>query len=292
MTFVTDSSRSTGGAPPPLGHECPPSSTRYAVTGASHPGQVLTLTWAVGFVLLIACVNLANLLLSRSSARRREMGVRSSLGAGRGRLVRQLMTESVLLSSIGAVFGLALAWGGTRLLVTVDPSILPRATNIAIDLQALGFTAGIAVLTGMLFGLAPALHLAGSDLNSALRESGRGNAIGFRRNRLRSMLVIGEVALSLVLLSGAGCRKPRSEPSASNVPNGSSQGDRMRTLGRANEPNGDEPVNSPDTRLSMSATTHSAELVPDARRSGAIVTIPVPDDRDVLAVGPWVRGRD
>ena len=178
-------------------------SLQEAAVGKIRPA-LLTLTAAVGFVLLIACVNLANLLLSRSAARRREMGVRSSLGAGRGRLIRQLLTESVLLAGLGAAVGLAFAWAGTRMLVTLSPDILPRAAEIALDGRALGFTAAIAVLTGILFGLAPALHMAKTDLMAALRDGGRGNAIGFRRNRLRSALVVGEVALALVLLSGAG----------------------------------------------------------------------------------------
>jgi putative ABC transport system permease protein len=165
---------------------------------------MITLTAAVGFVLLIACVNLANLLLSRSTARRREMAIRGSLGAGRGRLIRQLLTESVLLGLLGAVFGLALAKLGTGLLVNLSPDILPRAKEIALDVRALGFTGAIAVLTGLLFGLAPAIHMAKADLMAAMRDGGRGNAIGFRRNRLRSVLVVGEVALALVLLSGAG----------------------------------------------------------------------------------------
>jgi putative ABC transport system permease protein len=155
-------------------------------------------------VLLIACVNLANLLLSRSAARRREIGVRSSLGAGRGRLIRQLLTESALLSSLGAAVGLLLAWAATRPLSAISPNILPRASEVALDGRVVLFTAGIAILTGILFGLAPALHMAKADLMSALREGARGNAIGFRRNRLRGVLVIGEVALALVLLSGAG----------------------------------------------------------------------------------------
>jgi putative ABC transport system permease protein len=179
------------------------SSLQEAAVGKIRP-TLLTLTAAVGFVLLIACVNLANLLLSRSAARRREMGIRSSLGAGRGRLIRQLLTESVLLAGLGAAAGLALAWAGTRMLVTLSPNILPRASEIAMDTPALGFTAAIAVLTGILFGLAPAIHMAKTDLMAALRDGGRGNAIGFRRNRLRSVLVVGEVALALVLLSGAG----------------------------------------------------------------------------------------
>jgi putative ABC transport system permease protein len=174
-----------------------------AVVGRVRPAM-LTLTAAVGFVLLIACVNLANLLLSRSASRRREIGIRSSLGARTSRLIRQFLTESVLLAAIGAATGLLLAWVGTRLLTGLNPDILPRARDIALNGRALGFTAGIAVLTGILFGLAPAIHMAKADLMAALREGARGNAIGFRRNRLRSVLVVGEVALALVLLSGAG----------------------------------------------------------------------------------------
>jgi len=178
-------------------------SLQESMVGRIRPAM-LTLAASVGFVLLIACVNLANLLLSRSSARRREFGIRSSLGAGQTRIIRQLLTESVILAFLGALAGLALAWTGTRLLVNLSPTILPRASEIAIDGRALGFTALIAILTGILFGLAPAIALSKTDLASALREGGRGNALGFRRNRLRSALVVGEVALALVLLSGAG----------------------------------------------------------------------------------------
>ncbi|HWC95114.1 MAG TPA: ABC transporter permease [Candidatus Sulfopaludibacter sp.] len=178
-------------------------SLQEASVGKVRPAMV-TLTAAVGFVLLIACVNLANLLLSRSAARRREIGIRNALGAGRARLVRQLLTESSLLSILGAAVGLGLAYAGTRLLVTLTPDILPRAAEIGMDVRVLLFTAAIAVFTGVLFGLAPAIQMARTDVNSALREGGRGNAMGFRRNRLRSVLVIGEVALALVLLSGAG----------------------------------------------------------------------------------------
>src|SRR5262249_31964298 len=179
------------------------SSLQEAAVGRIRPAM-LTLSAAVGFVLLIACVNLANLLLSRSSARGKEIGVRASLGAGRWRLIRQLLTESLLLSATGAVVGLALALVATRPLANMSPAILPRAGEIALDLNALAFTAAIAVLTGLLFGIAPALHMVRTDLIAALREGARGNAIGFRRNRLRSVLVTGEVALALILLCGAG----------------------------------------------------------------------------------------
>jgi len=178
-------------------------SLRESGVGKVRP-SIITLTAAVGFVLLIACVNLANLLLSRSAARRREIGIRNAMGAGRGRLIRQLLTESVLLSSLGAAAGLLLAKAGTGLLVNLTPDILPRAAEIGVDARVLAFTAAIAIFTGILFGLAPAIQMARSDLNSALREGGRGNSMGFRRNSLRSMLVVAEVALALVLLSGAG----------------------------------------------------------------------------------------
>jgi putative ABC transport system permease protein len=159
---------------------------------------------AVGFVLLIACVNLANLLLSRSSSRRKEIGIRGALGAGKARLIRQLLTESLVLSAFGTALGLALAWAGTRLLTNVSPGILPRAAEIAVDFRVVLVTAAIGMLTGLLFGLAPALQMARADLHSSLRDGGRGNSMGFRRNLVRSALVTGEVALALVLLSGAG----------------------------------------------------------------------------------------
>ncbi len=173
------------------------------VVGKVRP-MMLTLLAAVGFVLLIACVNLANLLLSRSAVRRKEIGIRGALGASSGRLVRQLLTESLVLSAFGTLLGVGIGWAATRMLTSVSPDILPRAPEISLDLRALAVTAAIGVLTGLFFGLAPALQMARADLNSSLREGGRGNSIGFRRNIVRSVLVTGEVALALALLAGAG----------------------------------------------------------------------------------------
>jgi putative ABC transport system permease protein len=165
---------------------------------------LLTLAAAVGFVLLIACANLANLLLSRSAARRHEIGIRNALGAGKSRLVRQFLTESLLLAAAGAALGLVLSWGGTQLLVNLGSDTLPRAKEIAVNGRVLAFTAAVAIFTVILFGLGPAILMAKIDVQAALRAGGRGSSTLFRRNRLGGVLVICEMALSLVLLSGTG----------------------------------------------------------------------------------------
>jgi predicted permease len=167
---------------------------------------LLVLLGAVGFVLLIACVNVANLLLARSMARQREFSVRAALGAGQIRVLRQLLTESVLLSALGGGFGLILAKWGTAAALVAVPETVPRAEEIGIHLPVLLFTILVSVLTGIMFGLLPAIKMSRTDISGRLKDSVR--AISGPRTRMQSALVIGEMAMALVLLVGAGlmCR--------------------------------------------------------------------------------------
>ena len=165
---------------------------------------LLILFGAVALVLLIACANVASLLLSRALGRRREIAVRTAMGASRGGLIRQLLIESILLAIVGGGLGAVLSAWGTRALASLARDTLPRSAEIHSDTSVLAFTLGVSVLAGILFGLVPALRISRPDLNSDLRSEGRGSTSGRRRNALRNLLVVSQVALSLVLSIGAG----------------------------------------------------------------------------------------
>jgi predicted permease len=158
----------------------------------------------VGIVMLIACANVANLLLVRTEARQQELAIRAALGAARGRIVRQLLLESLLLGVIGGALGVALAYGGLRLLVAIGPANLPRLSEISLDARALGFTLVLSLLSGLLFGLIPALKYAGPRIPVALQSAGRTASVSRERHHSRDLLVITQVAMALILLVSAG----------------------------------------------------------------------------------------
>ncbi len=168
---------------------------------------LMVLLGAVGFVLLIACANVANLLLARASVRKRELATRAALGAGRGQIIRQLLTESLALSFVGGLLGLAVGFSGVRLLLSISPGDIPRigedGSAIGLDYRVLLFTLSISLLTGVLFGLVPAISAARPDLTTSLNENSSRSGMGLRHGNIRSLLVVSEIALALVLVIGA-----------------------------------------------------------------------------------------
>jgi putative ABC transport system permease protein len=165
---------------------------------------LLILFAAVSLVLLIACANFANLLLARGAERGREIVIRTALGAGRWRIVRQLLTESILIAIVGGAIGVMFAWWGINLLIALKPDNLPRLDEIGVDLRVFGFTLGISLLTGLIFGLLPAWTASRAAVTSGLKEGARGASASRSQQRLRNAFVVGELAVALVLLVGAG----------------------------------------------------------------------------------------
>ncbi len=178
-------------------------SLKEKVVGNVRPALLVLLT-AVGFVLLIACANVAHMLLARSAARHKEIAIRAALGAGRGRVIQQFLTESLWLALLGGGAGLLLAFWGIRALVALSPAELPRVETVGLDWHVLLFVLGVTLLAGLVFGLVPALRAAAPNLSDTLKQGERGSSEGIRRNRLRSLLVASEFTFALVLLVGAG----------------------------------------------------------------------------------------
>jgi putative ABC transport system permease protein len=234
---------------------------------------LLLLLGAVAFVLLIACANVANLLLARSTGRQKEIALRAALGANRWRVIRQLLTESLLLSVIGGGLGLTLSLWLTKLFVSISPPNTPRFDEIKPDARVLLFTLGLAVLTGLVFGLAPALQASRVDLTGGLKEGGRGSGSSHNK-RLRSVMMVSEIALSFMLLVGAGLliksfMKLRDVSPGFNA-------DGVLTM-RISMPSAKYPKGEPRVQM-LRQTLERLQTVPGVQSAGAVLSLPLGGD--------------
>ena len=232
---------------------------------------LLILLGTVAFVLLIACSNVANLLLVRAESRTRERAVRIALGSGRGRLMQYVMTESMLLSLVGGAAGILLAWIGTSALVSAGPASIPRLEEIGLNTNVLIFTTAVSVVAGLLFGLLPALRAGSKRTLAALRDGGRGSTIGRDRHRARSVLVVGQVALALMLLVGSGLMVRSFQELRSVDPGFGAEGVMTFRLSPppSKYPGGDAPAQFYDQLIER------LEAIPGATSAGGITNLPL-----------------
>jgi putative ABC transport system permease protein len=236
--------------------------------------SLLLLLGGVAFVLLIACANVANLLLARATSRHREIAVRTALGASRWRIVRQLLTESLLLSTVGGGLGLLLSLWLTKLLIAVSPPDSPRFDEIQPDIRVLVFTITLAVVTGLIFGLAPALQASRINLNERLKEGGRSGAGGSSHNRMRSLMMISEVALSFVLLIGAGLLI-KSFMRLRDVSPGFTSANALSV--RVSLPSAKYPQGEPRVQI-LKQAVERLETLPGVQSVGAVLSLPLSGD--------------
>src|SRR4051812_18327514 len=239
---------------------------------------VLVLLGSVALVLLIACANVANLLLSRASGRQKEVAIRTALGAGWQRLVRQLLTESVVLGVFGGAVGLVIAWWCLYVVRTINPGNIPRMGEIGIDGGVLAFTFAVSILTGIVFGVAPAFRAANVDLNTSLKAGGRSSqgAGGFNssRHRLRGLLVVAELALSLILLVGAGLLI-RSFATLSRVPPGFNASNVISMRLAVSGPRYRQPPPAQPVRQFYDAVFARILRLPTVKSTGGVTALPL-----------------
>ncbi|MCI0490260.1 MAG: ABC transporter permease, partial [Blastocatellia bacterium] len=246
---------------------------------------LFVLLGAVGFVLLIACANVANLLLVRAAARRKEIAIRTALGAGRFRILRQMLTESLVLALLGGAFGVLIAAWGSDLLVALSADSLPPTAQIGMDASVLLFTLVVSLMTGVLFGLAPAFQTTRLNLNESLKEGGRGGAEGAQRTRMRSLLVVFESAVAVMLLVGAGLLI-RSFISLQNVNPGFDAEDVLTMRVDLSRNKYDSPEK---TTAFFEQLENRLEALPGVEAVGMVTELPLSNQPNDLPF--WVEGR-